>query len=453
MVPYKNIKLSGWNNFPKQLCAVFRPEKQREISSIISEHPSSVIARGAGRSYGDAALNWEGVVSFERLNRIINFDKDNGIITAQAGVTLKEILDIAVPAGWFLPVIPGTKYVTLGGAVASNVHGKNAFRAGEFAKHVYEIKLRTPHQLVTCSPTQEPRVFWATAGGMGMTGIIEEVTVQLKQIASTNLTKETFRTRKIADMLEAFRQREKTAEYMVGWIDNFITGSKFGQGIFESATHVTVDDPKKPLAQTKPAPAPKPFPGGSFMLNSITMRFYNKRLFGKYTEQPKQEIASFEEFFHPLDKYSDWNKLYGPKGFLQYQFIIPDSDQSAQQIQTILQMIQNAGQFSYLVVVKYHGAHEGTMSFSMKGFSVAIDLHNTPKVHKMLEQLDAEVIKFGGRVYLAKDARLSPTNFYRMYAGYVDEWKQLLNNLDPERKINSAMSRRLQFRGESLHEQ
>lgn len=326
---------------------------------------------------------------------------------------------------------------------------KNAFRAGEFAKHVHEVKLRTPHQLITCSQTHDPRIFWATAGGMGMTGIIEEMTIQLISIVSTNLSKETFRTRTIAEMLEAFRQREKTAEYMVGWIDNFATGSKMGQGIFESANHSTVADPKNPLAQTKPAPAPKPFPGASFMLNSISMRFYNKRRFGKYTSAPKQEISSFDEFFHPLDKYSDWNKLYGPKGFLQYQFIVPDSEDSATQILHILEMIQTARQFSYLVVIKYHAPHEGMLSFSLKGFSVAIDLHNTPKVHKMLEQLDAEVVKFGGRVYLAKDARLAPENFYRMYGQQVDEWKQIVNGLDPERKINSAMSRRLHFRGEA----
>ena len=441
--------LTSWNNFPKQLCAVFRPEKQREISDILSEHPSSVIARGAGRSYGDAALNWEGVISFERLNKIISFDKVHGIIVAQAGVILKDILDVAIPAGWFLPVIPGTKYVTLGGAFASNVHGKNAFRMGEFAKHVFAVKLRTPHQLITCAATYQPQVFWATAGGMGMTGVIEEVTLQLMRIPSASLQKETFRTRSIAELLEAFRQKAATAEYMVGWVDNFATGSKMGQGIFESANHVGANV-GKPIAEVKPTPAPKPFPGVSLMLNPISMRIYNKRRFGKYTETPKQELSSFEEFFHPLDKYSDWNKLYGPKGFLQYQFIIPDSDQSANQIKHILQMIQAARQFSYLVVIKYHAPHEGILSFSLKGFSVAIDLHNTPKVHKMLDQIDAEVIKFGGRVYLAKDARLAPENFYRMYAQQVDEWKKIINALDPERKINSAMSRRLHFRGETI---
>jgi len=309
-----------------------------------------------------------------------------------------------------------------------------------------EIKLRTPHQVIECSSTKEPRIFWATAGGMGMTGIIEEITLKLTPIASTSLQKETFRTSNIADMLESFRQRAETAEYMVGWVDNFATGSRMGQGVFESATHADAAL-GKPLSHAKKAPAPKPFPGGSFMLNSLSMRMYNKRRFGRYSEIPKQEICNFEEFFHPLDKYSDWNKLYGPKGFLQYQFIVPDSSDSALQIQHIFQLIQNARQNSYLVVVKYHAQHEGMMSFSLKGFSVAIDLHNTPKVHKMLEQLDAEVVKFGGRVYLPKDARLSPASFHQMYAAQVGEWKMVLNELDPERKINSAMSRRLHFRG------
>ena len=448
MLPYKNILLSGWGNFPKQICAVFRPEKQRDLSSILSEHPSSLIARGAGKSYGDAALNWEGVISFERLNRIISFDKENGILEAQAGVTLKEIIDIGVPMGWFLPVLPGTKYVTLGGAFAANVHGKNAYRRGEFAKHVLELKLRTPHQLITCSQTKDPRVFWATAGGMGMTGIIEEITLQLIPVASASLQKETFRTNNIAEMLEAFRTRAATAEYMVGWIDNFATGSKMGRGVFESATHADAEI-GKPLTKVAPSPEQKPFPGHSLMLNPITMRLYNKRRFGRYTNVAKHELSSFEEFFHPLDKYSDWNKLYGPKGFLQYQCIIPEGEDCATQIRRILEMIQNAHQSSYLVVIKYHGAPEGFLSFSLKGFSIAIDFPNTKKVHKLLEQLDLEVLKYKGRVYLAKDARLSPENFYRMYASQIDEWKQILGELDPERKINSAMSRRLHFHGET----
>lgn len=442
----KNILLAGWGNFPKQICAVFRPEKQREIPSIISEHASSLIARGAGKSYGDAALNWEGVVSFERLNRIIAFDTKAGTITAQAGVTLKEIIDIVVPQGWFVPVLSGTKYITLGGAFAANVHGKNAYSVGEFAKHVLEIKLRTPHQQISCSKEIEPKIFWATAGGMGMTGIIEEVTLQLMLIASASLQKETFRTRNIADMLDAFRQRASTAHYMVGWVDHFATGSKLGQGIFESAVH---EDGSRgaPLNTIKPAPAPKPFPGGSFMLNSLSMKFYNARRFGKYTTMPKQEKSSFDEFFHPLDKYSDWNKLYGPKGFLQYQFIIPEGNDAAAQIQHILQLIQNAGQFSYLAVVKYHAAHEGLISFSMKGFSVALDFANTKKVHELLKKLDEEVLKFGGKIYLAKDARMSTDVFQKMYASVLREWRQILHTLDPERKINSAMARRLHFRG------
>lgn len=443
---YKNIILAGWGNFPKQSCAVFRPEKQREIPSIINEHSSSTIARGAGKAYGDAALNWEGVISFERLNRITAFDVNSGIISAQAGVTLKEIIDVVVPKGWFVPVLPGTKYVTLGGAFAANVHGKNAYRMGEFAKHVLAIKLRTPHQQMTCSQEVEPNVFWATAGGMGMTGVIEEVTLQLIPINSGSLQKETFRTPNIAMMLNAFRERAKTADYMVGWIDHFATGSKFGQGVFESANHQDAINGTA-LRNVKPTSEQKPFPGGSFMLNSLSMRFYNARRFGKYTDSPKYEKSSFEEFFHPLDKYSDWNKLYGPKGFLQYQFILPESDTVASQIQHILQLIQNAKHFSYLAVIKYHAAQQGIMSFSTKGFSVALDFANTKKVHALLEQIDEEVIKFGGRIYLAKDARMNAETFYKMYATYLPEWRQILQMVDPERKINSAMARRLLFRG------
>lgn len=447
MLPFKNKTLSGWGNFPKQACAVFRPERQRDISAVMGGHGSSLIGRGMGRSYGDAALNWEGVVSMERMNRFLYFDTENGIISAQAGVTLREILEIAVPKGWFLPVLPGTQFATLGGAVAANVHGKNAFRMGEISRHVLNLVLKTPQERMLVAHTQEPEVFRATLGGMGMTGIIEEVTLQLIPIASGSLQKETFRTHTIVEMLQAFRQRATSAEYMVGWIDHFATGRQFGQGVFESAVHQPAMG-GLPLSRIKPEPTPKPFPGNSLMLNGLTMRLYNQRRFGKYTDQPKQESCSFAEFFHPLDRYSDWNKLYGSKGFLQYQFILPEGQEVAAQMQHILQVIQNAGAFSYLAVIKMHGPTEAMLGFSMPGFSVALDFNNTPKILTLLEELDKLVLQYQGRVYLAKDARMRPDTFARMYGTQLEAWRHVLHQLDPERKCQSAMSRRLHFRGE-----
>lgn len=443
----KHIKLAGWGNFPVQMSPVYRPERQREVSDIITHHPSSLIARGAGRSYGDASLNWEGVVDMQRLNRFLAFDTANGIMTVQSGVTLKEVMDVSIPLGWFPPVIPGTKYVTIGGCFACNVHGKNAYVEGEFAKHVASIKLRTSTgALIECSPQSEANTFWATAGGMGATGIIEEVTLQLKPIASSSMRKETFRTQSIDDLVHAFRQYADKSEYMVGWIDHFGKGPKFGKGVFESASHAKAEVGQA-LFSYKASPPPKPFPLPPFFLNATTMAFYNQRRFGKYKDVPKTEICGFDEFFHPLDKYSDWNKLYGSKGLVQYQFILPDTDDVAIHIQTILQTFQQSKQHSYLAVIKYHGAHQGMLSYGIKGFSVALDFPVNTKLMGVLDTIDGMVADLGGRIYLAKDARLKSDMFFKMYSPQVDEWMRMLAELDPERKMTSAMVRRLQMRG------
>ncbi len=408
-----------------------------------------MVAQGMGKSYGDAALNMSGTIVTERLSRFLKFDTKTGVIRAEAGVTLADIMQVAIPKGWFLPVIPGTKYATVGGCFASNVHGKNAYKVGEFAAHVQAVLIRLASgKAVECTPKEHADIFWATAGGMGMTGVIEEVQLQLMPIRSAQLEVEKIRVQNIDDMLAQFRQHhKKNADYMVGWIDHFGKGEALGRGVFEAASHVNEAKPET-LSKFK-LRAPEfdmPFYLPSFVLNKYLMAYYNRSRFSSVPKEPKKTVMAFDGFFHPLDAIGKWNKLYGRRGFLQYQCLVPEGKRVAQNLKQILSMIQESGLFSCLAVIKYHGKKEGMLSFSDEGFSLALDFPNTPKVHALLDALDTYLCTIGGRVYLAKDARLKPNHFEKMYQHALPRWRKLLKEVDPKGKIHSAMSERLGFR-------
>jgi FAD/FMN-containing dehydrogenase len=428
-------------------CDTYRPEKSEGVADVYAAHKDTVITYGAGRSYGDAALNKKGVLISKRLNRFLQFDKGKGILRAEAGVTLAEILDVVVPQGWILPVIPGTKFVSLGGALASNVHGKNAYKEGEFASHVRECVLQlSSGKKVACSPTKNADIFWATAGGMGMTGTIVEVEVKLKKIASLSLDTVRYQAGTIEELLEGFK-KYRNADYMIGWIDHFAKGKKLGRGVFEAATHASAKHGKK-LDAYKIAESgvtiPSFFP--SFVLNKYSMAIYNCWRFSGVSRTALEGTQTFEEFFHPLDGIGHWNRLYGKKGFLQYQCLIPDDKDAAKNVRAVLEMIQKSGLFSFLAVIKYHAARKGDMSFGDKGYSLALDFPNTKAVHTLLDAVDKQVLKMGGRVYLAKDARMKRSVFEKMYAAALPAWRKMLKQLDPKKQVHSAMSERLGFR-------
>ncbi|MCB2081885.1 MAG: FAD-binding oxidoreductase [Rickettsiales bacterium] len=451
MLPRKRTILSGWGRFPKASCITYRPEKQREIAQIYSEHPNTLITRGQGRSYGDASLNTNGVILTERLDRFLKFDTKKGVLTAQAGVTLAELLQVTVPKGWLPPVIPGTKQVSLGGCVACNVHGKNQYRTGEFAACVQQIKLRLPGgDTVLCGPETHADLFWATAGGMGMTGSIEEVALQLRPIASASVKTVTQRVENLEAMVNLFRTYAEAAEYMVGWIDHFGKAEALGRGVFEHAVHASAEE-GAPLLDYTPKPprlrVPEWFP--SFLLNRYSMAVYNALRFRRYKLEEKEEIQPLESFFHPLDGLQEWNRLYGKKGFLQYQCLIPEGPEAINTLRHVLHLIQESGEFSYLAVLKYHRAHQGLLSFSDHGFSLALDFPNTSLVHLLLERVDTYLTTVGGRVYLAKDARLHPKHFQKMYAETLPKWQKIVALADPECRLHSSMASRLGFHAES----
>lgn len=444
MIQSKSERLSGWGHAPSAQCLSFRPEKQRELKSLVSRLKTPLVARGLGRSYGDAALAPSGTLCTERLDHLLAFDADRGTVRAQAGVTLADLMQIFIPRGFLPPVIPGTRHVTLGGMLACNVHGKNQFKAGDFAEHVLSARVLLPTgESMDCSPQQNADLFWATAGGYGMTGIIEEITLKLKSITSISLKAVSHRIDSIEDMVAAFVSHRKQADYMVGWIDHMGQEKEIGRGVFEAAKHLAADEGGLPLSQFT-LPAAKisvPFFMPPFLLNRYTMAIYNSRRFGSYAFAP--EKIDFSGFFHPLDGIAHWNRLYGQRGFFQYQCLLPETPDVAQHLRALLAMIHKKGLFSFLAVIKYHRNGSGPLAFSKQGYSLALDFPNTPRVRKLLDEIDRFVAERGGRVYLAKDARMTAEMFYKMYGNAALDWRAFVQKTDPEKHFESLMSKRL----------
>jgi len=437
--------LSGWGRVPVADCQSYRPERSRDIKEIAATQ-HGVIARGLGRSYGDASLQPHGTILMERMNHYLSFDKEQGIICAQAGVTLSELMALVIPEGWFPRAIPGSRYISLGGAFACNVHGKNQYYGGDFAEHVLAIRLMLAGgESVECSREVRSELFWATAGGMGMTGVIETVTLQLKRITTASLSATTCRVESLDDMIAAFEHYREHCEYMVGWIDHMADGKTLGRGVFEAANHTTREEGGTPLShfkETKPKfNVPSFIP--SFVLNRYSMALYNRWRFKKYSTWRQMETIDFNTFFHPLDSMGNWNHLYGKRGFFQYQCLFPETPDVVARMKTFLGALQREKVFSFLAVIKYHRDGEGLLTFSKRGYSIALDFANTAKVRNVLPQLDRWVSEQGGRIYLAKDAMLTPELFATMYGPNAVAWKEQIEKIDPQHSFTSLMSERL----------
>lgn len=447
MANIKRELLSGWGNVPKIFCAVYRPEKERELATLLRLHDARVIARGLGRSYGDASLQPHGVIKTERLNHFIEFSENTGVLRAQSGVTLAEVMEFSIPRGWLPPVIPGTRHVTLGGAFACNIHGKNQYKMGEFAEHVESIwLLMADGKRIECSPTEQEDLFWATAGGMGMTGIIEEISIRLMPIHTADLKAEARRVGNIEEMVQAFETARAGSDYMIGWIDHMATKGEIGRGVFEAASHTQRGDGGRPLKNYKPAKSRRAVPlfAPSFLLNRYTMGLYNKKRFARVKEGSRR--TTFDEFFHPLDAIGNWNRLYGKRGFFQYQCLIPDDAFVIEHLRELLEMLQRQKIFSFLAVIKYHRDGKAPLSFSKAGYSIALDLPNSARVRGTLPHINHWVAERGGRVYLAKDALLSQDMFSRMYGKTADDWRHVIGDVDPHGKFSSLMSERLEWK-------
>lgn len=432
--------LHGWGRYPRLPARLARPDRYAELSAWAGE---ACLARGMGRAYGDAAISANGATLLTtRLNRFIAFDADSGLLRAEAGVTLDEILQACLPRGWFLPVTPGTRYVTLGGAIAADVHGKNHHHVGSFSAFVRGIELFTPAGALACSPEQNAEAFWATVGGMGMTGLIGEVTLQLKRVPSTSMQVQHLPAPDLASAFALMESEEHDDEYTVAWIDCLASGSSLGRSVFMRGHHAdgSLDHPPRPAAKRMPVDLP------GWALNPLSVKAFNAcyyRLEGRKRTPFRSDIAPF---FYPLDGIRDWNRLYGKRGFTQYQFVLPAESASAG-LRAALERLAKSGNASFLAVLKRFGAAgPGLLSFPRPGYTLALDLPMRHDTLALLDMLDAVVLDHGGRVYLAKDARLSAATFARMYPR-LDEWRAIRRQLDPDSLFLSALGQRLEMHG------
>ncbi|ADE15269.1 FAD linked oxidase domain protein [Nitrosococcus halophilus Nc 4] len=442
--------ISGWGRYPVAESILVRPEQMRQVRMPEGD---SLICRGQGRSYGDAAISSQGwVMLTERLNRFLAFDSVTGLLTAEAGVTLAEILETFVPRGWFPTVTPGTQYVSLGGAVAADVHGKNHHHGGTFAAHVTELELiLADGRRQRCSPGKNEALFWATVGGMGLTGIITEVSFRLMPIETAAIVAQHYAAPDLETTFKWLEDADHDDQYSVAWIDCAGRGRQLGRGIVMGGHHAGRDelpsDWEEPLGFSPRQPKNVPFDLPRFVLNRFTVAAFNEHYYRRQGSKKRPFVTNCHDFFYPLDALNDWNRLYGKRGFLQYQVAIPEPH-AYEGMRCLLESLASSRQPSFLAVLKRLGpGNAAPLSFPLAGYTLALDLPMAgEKVLNLLRRLDELVLEYGGRVYLAKDARLSPESLRTMYPR-LGEWQQIKRMVDPEGRFQSDLSRRLQLTG------
>lgn len=415
--------LNSFGNYP------IIPNKLITLREDIFKSNKDFICYGNGRSYGDSALH-STILYMRPYDYFIDFDCTNNILEVQSGVLLKDILDFALPQGLFLKITPGTKLITVGGAICFDVHGKNHHVDGCFSECVREIKLLTPSGVKVVK--KDDFLFKLTCGGAGLTGIILSAKIELIRITSKNINKISIKTTSLEELLEVF-EHYKDKRYSVAWIDCFSDlNAIFDCGDFHDDNDFCTKD-KKLLKIPINLP--------NFTLNSFSINAFNKLYFSRLRQKITHDIVDFNSFFYPLDCITDWNKIYGKGGFTQYQFIL--SDKSG--LKEILKLIRNAKSGSFLAVLKKYGkANDNTLSFPLEGYSLALDFKITKHNLRLLDLLDEVVLKYGGRVYLAKDARLRQSSFNKMYEG-ADIFREYRMDNKLTSYINSAQSLRLQL--------
>lgn len=447
--PSRRELLSGWGGRPVSAAAVVAATRADDVD-LAAVGPRGAVARGLGRSYGDAAQNAGGTVfDLTRLSGIHRLDTAAGTVTVAAGTSLDALLRALVPRGWFVPVTPGTRMVTVGGAIAADVHGKNHHRDGAFTRHVRSLRLVTPAEgVVEVTPDGDPELFAATAGGMGLTGVVTEATLDLVPIRTSRMRVDTERAKDLDDALARMAASDDRYRYAVAWIDLLARGRSLGRSVLTRGDHAGPDDlapaaRRDPLRYTAGARLSVPQGVPSGLLTPAAVRAFNEAWYRKARRREGQ-ITSIGAFFHPLDGVASWNRAYGARGFLQYQLVVPFGQETT--LRAVVERLAAAQAPSFLTVLKRFGPGDaGHLSFPLPGWTLTLDLPiGVPGLARMLAQFDEQVAEAGGRVYLAKDSRLSPQAFRAMYPR-LGAFQAVRDRVDPERVLTSDLARRLQL--------
>jgi len=434
--------ISGWGNYVRADTRLITARDPDDLACRIrKEH--AIIARGAGRAYGDAAIGYDATLSTAGLDRMIAFDAETARLTVEAGVTLAEILDAFVPRGFFPPTVPGTRYVTVGGMVAANVHGKNHHKTGGFGNHIERLTLiGTDGSQRVCSPVENAELFRATIGGMGLTGVIRDVTFRLLPIEGAFIRNETFVATKIDAVIRTFEE-SKDWTYTVAWIDCLARGASIGRSILFRGEHARRDEIGDQDAQHSGSARRQlavPFYLPSFVLNRASIGAFNSLYFSRH--RCGTRIVPLFAYFFPLDAINHWNRLYGRRGFVQHQCVIP-KPRSRAALGEILEAVSSRGNPSFLAVLKLLGADDaGMLSFPLEGYTLTLDFAASQETFRLLDELDRIVLANDGRIYLAKDAR---QNRATMEAGYprLGAFRYLRQSCGAAAKFRSLQSERL----------
>ena len=416
MKPNFEKKITNWGNYPMVKKEIKAEESYDKIRDFLKNH-NEVIARGNGRCYGDASLG-EAIFSTKRLNKFISFDRINGVLECEAGVLLSEILEVAVPQGYFLMVTPGTKLITIGGAIASDVHGKGIHC---FSECLIEFSIMIENgEILKCSREENSDKFWATIGGMGLTGIILSAKIRLKEIETAYIKQESIKAENLDEIFELFEEC-KNWTYNVAWIDCLAKGKSIGRSVLQRGEFATKEElpeklKQKPLQLKKKIIPTIPFYFPNFVLNNLTVKIFNFLIYNKQRSKVVKNVVEYESFFYPLDVINDWNKIYGKSGFIQYQMVIP-VEKGKEGMKKILETISKSGNGSFLAVLKYIGKNNPLAynSFPFEGYTLALDFKVNRQLIQLVSNLDKIVEEYGGRIYRTKDSMSKPslTNYLK----------------------------------------
>jgi decaprenylphospho-beta-D-ribofuranose 2-oxidase len=436
--------LSGWGNIPRSASKVVYARDAGEMRTVLDQ---PLVPRGLGRSYADQATNTSKLVlKMEKMNHFLAFDEKTGILKCEAGTSLEDIITHLAPRGWFPMITPGTKYITVGGAIANDVHGKAHHVDGTFVNCVIDFTILLANgKVVTASREENSDLFWANFGGLGLLGIILTATIQLRKISTTYFKQHAIPAKNLDTMLQAIDDADSKYAYSVAWIDPLAKGSSLGRGVLTTGNHAEVDDlpsslRANPLKLGKKPKLTVPFYLPGFALNTFTVSMLDIALYWMQKSAPS--ISHYENFFYPLDMINEWNRGYGKRGFIQYQFVIPMNN-GKENIRKVLTEISKSGCVPFLNVLKKFGKDQGgLLSFPFEGYTFAIDFPITAPLKAFTEKLDKMILDMGGRIYLGKDAYLDEATFKAMYPQYT-KWLAIKKQYDPGNIFTSDLARRI----------